>query len=234
MIDYYKILEISKSASAEEIKKAYRTLANKLHPDKGGDEESFKNVANAYEVLSSPEKKRKYDLSRESGFDLRDIFAGKYTSTRNYMLRVSLEQAYTGAEIPTTQIGTVKIYPGIRSGTKFIQSNGDTVEIYVERHTRFSRSNDDLLIEANIDALRAITGTELFVKHLDGTTLKLEIPKFTQQGQVIRLSGMGLKNPQTKIPGNLHIRCNIFVPTDLTEQEVSTILCMNRNNPITL
>ena len=59
--DYYEVLEISKSASAEEIKKAYRKMAIKYHPDKNpGDkeaEEKFKEAAEAYEVLSDDNKK---------------------------------------------------------------------------------------------------------------------------------------------------------------------------------
>lgn len=63
--DYYKILEVEKSASAEEIKKAYRKMAMKYHPDKNaGDpdsEEKFKDCAEAFEVLSDPQKKQEYD-----------------------------------------------------------------------------------------------------------------------------------------------------------------------------
>ncbi|CAG9802116.1 unnamed protein product [Chironomus riparius] len=62
--DYYEILEINKSATDEEIKKAYRKLALKYHPDKNKDkgaEEKFKEVAEAYEVLSNKEKRETYD-----------------------------------------------------------------------------------------------------------------------------------------------------------------------------
>ena len=59
--DYYDILGINKSASAEEIKKAYRKVAIKYHPDKNPDnkeaEDKFKEAAEAYEILSNPEKK---------------------------------------------------------------------------------------------------------------------------------------------------------------------------------
>ena len=58
---YYDILGVKKSASADEIKKAFRKLARKHHPDAGGDEETFKEINEAYEVLSDPEKKKQYD-----------------------------------------------------------------------------------------------------------------------------------------------------------------------------
>jgi len=69
--DYYEILEVSKSASADEIKKAYRKKAIKFHPDKNpGDkksEENFKEAAEAYEVLSDPDKRQRYDQYGHAG-----------------------------------------------------------------------------------------------------------------------------------------------------------------------
>jgi len=59
--DYYKTLGLSKGASADEIKRAYRRLAQEHHPDKGGDQAKFKEVNEAYQVLSDPQKKAQYD-----------------------------------------------------------------------------------------------------------------------------------------------------------------------------
>jgi len=79
VIDYYKILGIQDNADDDTIKKAYRVNAKKYHPDRNkeeGSEEKFKQIAEAYEVLSNPEKKRKYDITKgmggNGGFD--DIF----------------------------------------------------------------------------------------------------------------------------------------------------------------
>ena len=87
--DFYEVLGVSKSSSSDEIKKAYRKLAIKYHPDKNpGDavaEDKFKEAAEAYEILSNPEKKQKYDQfghqafgpgsGGQGGMNMDDIFS---------------------------------------------------------------------------------------------------------------------------------------------------------------
>lgn len=119
--DYYEILEISKDASKDEIKKAYRKMAIKYHPDKNaGDkeaEEKFKECAEAYDTLSNDEKKRKYDMfghqeiggrSNMSASDIfnmfGDIFGGRQPQNQRILkgqdIRItekfSLEDLYFG------------------------------------------------------------------------------------------------------------------------------------------
>ncbi|WP_215224339.1 molecular chaperone DnaJ [Echinicola shivajiensis] len=78
--DYYEVLGISKDASEGEIKKAYRKMAIKYHPDKNPDdhtaEEKFKEAAEAYEVLSNPEKKERYDRFGHQGVNGNGGFGG--------------------------------------------------------------------------------------------------------------------------------------------------------------
>jgi curved DNA-binding protein len=85
MTDYYQTLGVSQDASPEEIKKAYRKLANQHHPDKGGDQAKFKDISVAYETLGDQNKRAEYDHMRMAGPQVRfttggadfgDIFGG--------------------------------------------------------------------------------------------------------------------------------------------------------------
>jgi curved DNA-binding protein len=126
MKDYYKILGLSKSASPEEIKKAYRKAAMQHHPDRGGDEKIFKDIEEAYRVLTDPEKKSMIDQGidpnqgsqyrQQSGNfnNMEDIFnafgfnfgfgpRGFHTQQQpaknkslNINMTLTLEEAYTG------------------------------------------------------------------------------------------------------------------------------------------
>ncbi len=100
--DLYEALGVTRDASAEEIKKAYRKLARKYHPDQNPDdpkaEDRFKKISHAYDVLSDPEKRKQYDLGPQmfgpggaggagggfdpSGFDFSDLFGGMFGGGR--------------------------------------------------------------------------------------------------------------------------------------------------------
>lgn len=114
-MDYYSTLGLQRGASDEEIKKAYRKLAMKHHPDRGGDQAKFKEISSAYEALSNPEKKRIIDMGGDpnaqpgAGFnqgpfefhfgtgDLNDLFGnfgfgfGQRPMQRNKSLNINIE-----------------------------------------------------------------------------------------------------------------------------------------------
>lgn len=86
--DYYSVLGVSKDASESDIKKAYRRLAMKYHPDRNsGDksvEEKFKQVSEAYEILSDPEKRRAYDMHGHAGVDMGGYGAGGFSGASDF------------------------------------------------------------------------------------------------------------------------------------------------------
>jgi len=74
--DYYEVLGVSKDASADEIKKAFRRAATQHHPDRGGDETKFKEINEAYEVLKDPSKRQRYDQFGHAGVGGNGSYAG--------------------------------------------------------------------------------------------------------------------------------------------------------------
>ncbi len=86
--DLYKVLEVSKGASQDEIRRSYRRLARKYHPDAnpgdGGAEERFKGIQQAYEILSNPEKRREYDEGPRQFFGAGDNAGGRTASGADF------------------------------------------------------------------------------------------------------------------------------------------------------
>jgi curved DNA-binding protein CbpA len=83
--DLYRMLEIKKDATQDEIKKAFRKLAHKYHPDKnGGDDKKFKQINAAYQILNNPKKRSEYDLhyGLKFGFDSNQEFKKENTQSQ--------------------------------------------------------------------------------------------------------------------------------------------------------
>lgn len=124
MIDHYSTLGVGKNANAEEIKKAYRKLAGKHHPDKGGDTATFQKIEEAYRILSDPHQRQQYDNPMTqgnpfqgfpgggfqfnmNGFNMDEIFGQMFRQHQNPFNQqntyrttywINLEQVYNGGE----------------------------------------------------------------------------------------------------------------------------------------
>ncbi|MBW1698159.1 MAG: DnaJ domain-containing protein [Deltaproteobacteria bacterium] len=201
--DYYKILGVSKSASDEEIKKAYRKLAMKYHPDhtKGdkGAEEKFKKISEAYAVLSDKEKRKQYDEYGSAGFHQRfsqeDIFRGFDFAD---ILR---EFGFGGSGFSTGRKGRVRFSFG--SGSPF------------ESETRYQSQvkGSDLVYELPLTLREVATGTTKVINfqhkgHSERLTVK--IPKGMITGKKLRIAGKGEPSPFGGPPGDLYIQSKVI------------------------
>ncbi|WP_424632466.1 DnaJ domain-containing protein [Borreliella lusitaniae] len=143
--DYYNILGIQKNASNEEIKKAYKKLAIKYHPDKNKGnkiaEEKFKEINEAYEILSSPDKKRNYDALGSTNFhDNNNHFEKEFNSSRfsNFEDLDFFSKIFSGSSRKTVDKEitlNISLYDAYMGSKKIILINNKKVEIIIPKGT---------------------------------------------------------------------------------------------------
>jgi curved DNA-binding protein len=196
-IDYYSILGLSKNATAEEIKKAYRKLARKFHPDLNPDNKEahrkFQQINEANEVLSDPEKRKKYD---QYGKDWKhaDQFAQSQQSQRPGNERWE----YSGDEFGDSAFSDFfeSLFGGQRSAER--------------RTTKFRGQDIQAELRVNLsDAFK--TQQQTFT--INGKNLRITVPAGVEDGQVIRISGQGGPGANGGPAGDLYITFRIVNDT---------------------
>ncbi len=199
--DYYKILGVSKNAGGSEIKKAFRSMAMKYHPDRHkGDkraEEKFKEVNEAYAVLSDPKKRKQYDMFGAEGFNKRfsqeDIF-------RNVDLgNIFKEMGFGGGDIFSQFFGgsrqSSSRSPFGQQGSGF-GSAFDFNDQFQQGSMNQPTKGTDLDYELSLSLEEAASGGEKQVVYR-AKEIKVKIPAGIADGQKLRLAGKGLSD----IPG---------------------------------
>lgn len=180
-MDYYSTLGLKQGASSEEIKKAYRSMAMKHHPDRGGDEKKFKEISAAYDTLSDPQKKQMVDQGRDPNAQPGAGGGGFYN------------QGPFEFHFGTDNIND--IFGNFGFGQRQVRKNKSlniSVEIGLE----------DVLNGKEINAEVGIPGKKSKV-------MNINIPIGIETGQQIRYEGMGDDSIQGLRPGDLIV--NIFV-----------------------
>ena len=201
--DYYKILGVNKNASDKEIKKSYRKLAMKYHPDhtKGDKqaEERFKQISEAYAVLSDKEKRQQYDTFGSTGFQQRysqeDIFKGFDFSN------IFKEFGFGGANFSSGQ----------RGGARFSFGSGSPFGNHTRQNTQMKGS--DLEYELPLSLQEVATGTRktvAFQHEGRKENLTVTIPKGMITGQKLRLPGKGNPSLYGGPPGDLFIKSKVL------------------------
>jgi curved DNA-binding protein len=206
--DYYKILEVSRTASQEEIKKAYRKLAMKYHPDRNNEDKAaeakFKEINEAYAVLSNPEKRKQYDTfgadhfgqrySQEDifrDFDFSSIFSefGFGGSAQNIFSQMFGGRTYTsrGGRSPFG-------FDGYGAGPR-------------------GAKGQDLVYELSVTLEEASTTTSKVVTYHDGgsqQTISVKIPAGISTGKKLRIPGKGRPGLHGGPRGDLFVQIRVL------------------------
>jgi len=213
-MEYYKILGVEKTAAANEIKKAYRKLALKYHPDKNPDnkeaEAKFKQISEAYAVLSDDKKRQEYDTYGSAGFQQRysqeDIF-------RNFDLNDILGQFGFGGGGGGGR-STFRFSGqggGSPFGDFFSQAGGGGCGGGGCRPQTAAKGQDQAY-ELAVSLADVLHGAERKISlRRDGGTqnISVKVPKGIETGKRLRLSGKGAPSPSGGPPGDLYLKVTI-------------------------
>ena len=224
--DYYKILGVAKNADEKEIKKAYRKLARQHHPDVNPNdkaaEATFKEINEAYEVLSDPEKRRKYDQMGQSyqswqqaggqpgGFNWNDwVAANQAAGARG---RQAPGQRVTYDDLNDLFGGNSgfsdffdQFFGGVGAGTPGARSTNPTMGRDLEQ------SVDVTLAEAFQGAQRLL--------EIEGRRLEVKIPPGVKTGSRVRVAGEGMPSARGGPRGDIYLRINVLPAKDFERRD---------------
>lgn len=244
-MDPYTTLGVTRNATPDEIKSAYRKLASKHHPDRGGDTKTFQSIQQAYDILSDPTKRAHFDnpMPQHPGmnFGMHDFFqdiVGQFTrqsQQRIYTTTVflTLEQIAKNKK-ETIQLNTgqgvgyieIDIPPDVDDGKQYrfnrIMSDGllhITFRIY--KHSKFEKHGLDLISTSDVNILKLITGTKILVDDIFGNTLELTVTPMTKPGTKLRIPNKGL--PGNGRPGDQYVLINGVLPDTISDTLIEAI-----------
>lgn len=202
--DYYEVLGVNKNASDDEIKKAYRKLAVKYHPDKNPGnkeaEEKFKEISEAHEVLSDKQKRARYDQFGHAGVG----GAGGYSGN---------------------PFGGANGFNFNGQSFNFDFGNGGGLDDILGSlfgfggRARRPMRGADYRTSVTIDFKEAVFGTTKTVES-NGSSIKLKIPVGIEDGMTIRLEGRGGPAPEGGIKGDLYVTVHVRAHKHLTREGI--------------
>ncbi len=206
--DYYKILGVPRNATQDEIRRAYRRLARQYHPDVNpGDkeaEEKFKEINEAYEVLSDPEKRKKYDALGADWHRWQQAGApGDFDWSR------WTTGAPGGVEFRWTTVEDIEdLFGGESPFSDFFEQIFGGIGRGPRRQPR-PRKGRDVEVPVEITLEEAYHGTRRLIELADGRRIEATIPRGVRDGSRVRLAGQGAPGVAGGPPGDLYLLIRI-------------------------
>ncbi len=207
--DYYKILEVDSNATAEQIKKSYRRLAMTYHPDRNpgnkSAEDMFKDINEAYDVLSNPEKRKKFDIMRDGKNNTTDFYTknsgssyyNKYSSGSTSASSKSANKAKKDADDFDLDLEYFK---------KKTSEYSDFFNNFFRNSTLFK--GDDFTGSINITLQEAYTGSKRIIEIL-GQKLRISIQPGIADDQLLKIPEQGYPGIAGGKKGDLYVRVKI-------------------------
>lgn len=209
-IDYYNILGINKDATQDEIKKAYRKLARKYHPDLNPNDptakEKFQAINEANEVLSDPEKRKKYDAYGENW-----KHADEFEEQRKAYEEAQRQGNTSGRQTYWYSTDGTHFSHGGANDSGFSDFFEELFGHYSGGSKHYSYRGNDLQAELQLSLQEAaVTHKQVF--SINGENIRITVPAGVENGQVIKLKGHGGKGANGAPNGDLYI--TFVIPDD--------------------
>lgn len=207
--DFYQVLGVSKDVSDAELKKVYRKLARKYHPDSNpGDaaaEAKFKEISEAHSVLSDPEQRKEYDAVRAMGSGARFTAPGGAGANGGFEDVFGGMFGQGGGQRYTFQQGGDydDLLGGLFGGGRFGQSSGGY------RGYGGPTKGRDVTASTTLDFITATKGDQVTLQTAEGKPITVRVPAGVSDGQKIRLRGKGHPSPDGGESGDLILTVNV-------------------------
>jgi len=206
--DFYKTLGVSKDVSDADLKKTYRKLARKYHPDSNqGDaaaEAKFKEISEAYSVLSDAEQRREYDEIRAMGSGARFTAPGSGGAGGFEDVFSRFGQGGRGSQADFDDIFSMFSQGGGSFGAgRFGQSSGGY------RGFGGPQKGADVTATTTLDFVTAVQGDTITLQAPDGKPFKVKVPAGVKDGQKIRLRGRGRPSPDGGEAGDIVVQVKV-------------------------
>jgi len=204
--DYYTVLGVGEKAKQEDIKKAYRDLAIKYHPDKNpGDkqaEEKFKSISEAYYTLGDPKRRKEYDTMRRMGSATGDFASAHGFDFSDFRQHFSQGGGFGGGSVFSDIFE--ELFSGASSGGRtFYYSTGR------DAGRTSQKVETDIVTGLTVPKDLAARGGQVRFKLSSGKNITLKVPAGTRSGQKMRLRGQGNACPCCDRPGDLIVRISV-------------------------